>query len=211
MKRLLAKKVIACVALALSVQAGVTAFAAEYNSIDNSVSESQALGYKTVIITKGETFPATLTDADIVYADQAASAFDAAASFMLKGETVDDGTYLITLGNAQGVPKSITFTVSNKESAIDDVGFTPVGLELQEETDGTKLYKKGFIATVDDIKNYNIIKISNGTQTGILNTDNYFGAVLKDEEAGNYIVGIQIYNIPEEVKDNLSISFSAGE
>ena len=150
MKRSLMKKVIACLALALSVPAGATVFAAEYSSSNNSVAAPEAASYKTVLITKGDSFPSTLTDAVIVYADQAETAFDAAASFMLKGEAVEEGTYLITFGNDDGTTTNTTFTVSNEAPASEDVEFTAAG--DAEPQEGTDLYKKGFTATLDNFE-----------------------------------------------------------
>ena len=205
------KKLITCLALALSVSAGATVFAADYSSSDNSVAEPRAAGYKTVLITKGDSFPATLTDDDIVYADQAATPFDAAASFMLKGETSEAGTYLITFGNDAGTSTSMTFTVSNEDTTPADVVFTAAGsAELQEEADGTVLYKKGFSATLDNFEEYKTIKISNGTATGKLRIADYYDTP-ETTGSGSYIIGIQIYNIPDGVEDELSISFSADE
>ncbi len=211
MKKSMMKKTITCLALALFVSAGATVFAAEYNSGDNSVAESQASGYQTVLITKGDRFPETLTDDYIVYADQETTPFDAAASFMLKGEAIEAGTYLITFGNVAGESKCVTFVVSNEDPAPEDVVFDAAGdAELQEEKDGISLYKKGFKATLDNFEQYKTIKINNGTNTGTLRIADYYSTP-ETSGKGSYVIGVQIYNIPDDVKDILSISFSADE
>lgn len=97
------KKTIACLTLALAMSAGATALAApaaHYNNGEVVVTDAE--DYKTVLIKKGE---------EIVFVDQAANKFDAAAKFLMKSQDTVAGDYTIYLGG-NGEVKTAAMTIT---------------------------------------------------------------------------------------------------
>lgn len=175
------KKLISAILMMAAVSSSATAFAADVTySTDNSVSSTAAAGKSTVLVTKGTSTAAE----DIVYVNQADTAFEATTQFFLKN-SVEEGSYTITLGgNGEAVKK--TFNIGLSET-LGDIAMTSVG---HIEVDGK--YNIGYKATAPGEYNTLLVKKADGT---------YLGCTLDTTLTGgsDVVLGVQINGV-----DNLS-------
>ena len=173
------KKIIALVALAVSLMAGTAAFAADYTAENNAVTGVDASGYATVLIIKEGS-----TDiSDAVYVDQAQSesTLSEAASFLLKANPAD-GIYTLKLGGENVDRKASRFyigmPITDNDDRCDvsfiDNGSVSFGWE-EAELDG--------YSTI-------ILKLD----------DKVYGCDISTHIEGSANIGVVISGIPSEVK-----------
>lgn len=158
------KKILACMSLVFALSAGATALAAElntsqvYDSSNNTldVDLSGATDKNTVLITKkGDT-----TSDGIVFADQNDDTFSGVASFLLKGDSLDSGTYTVKMNNAAGTDLTTNeFTIS--DAPLSDMAITTEAFTYaKKDAQGKDVYDKGFKATNANIANIKYIAVT---------------------------------------------------
>ena len=193
------KKIIACMSLVFALSTGATALAAvdvidsgEYHSSNNSLSVagSGATNMNTVLITKD-------LDNDIVFADQNDSTFLGVTEFLLKGNSLDVGTYTVKMNTKDGGEATTkTFTIANNEP------LTELAINAEEfrypkkDYKGADVYDTGFKAEAVNLANIKFIAI---TSTLYGKTAYY---PLDSNVSGTVNVAIRVNNIP----DNDSVS-----
>ena len=183
------KKIIACMSLVFALSAGATALAVQldtsqvYDSSNNSlsVSGSGATNMNTVLITK---------DADILFADQNDDTFSGVTSFLLKGKSLDVGTYTVKMNTKDGGEPTVnTFTISDEpltDMAIDTQAFT----YAKKDAQGKDVYDIGFKAENANIKNIRYIAVTRrDNKTAYYD----FGSTIT---SGTANIAIRINNIP---------------
>ena len=210
------------------VLCGLNAFAAEtdqdvydvYFGSDNSVHfadyNSDVSKYTTVLIRKADTTGAN----GVVYVDQQSRGFSDAVNFMLK-DGVDDGTYTATFGNSNNDTKQINFVVGditatgekgtvkvdqdNKMKVVDE----PEKQEVEDSYVDAKegVYKKGFVydATLNQFNKFERLYLVSADGMTFYGGFELYDNTEKGERPeytgdGTVAFGIQIYNIPEEMK-----------
>lgn len=207
------------------VLCGMNVLAAEteqdaYFGSDNSVHfadyNSGVSEYTTVLIRKNNT-----TGADgVVYVDQRSNGFSDAVNFMLKADT-KAGDYTATFGNSNNGTKQINFVVGditatgekgtvtvdqdNKMKVVDEPVKQEVNDSYVDAEEG--VYKKGFVydATLTQFNKFKrlyLVSADGKTFYGGFNLYDESEKGKKPEYSGEGTVafGIQIYNIPEEMK-----------
>ena len=190
------KKIIACMSLVFALSTGATALAAvdvidsgEYHSSNNSlsVSGSGATNMNTVLITK---------DADILFADQNDDTFSGVTSFLLKGKSLDVGTYTVKMNTKDGGEATTkTFTIANNEP------LTELAINAEEfrypkkDYKGADVYDTGFKAEAVNLANINYIAITNETEGPSKGKTAYIR--LDSTVNGTVNVAIRVNNIPE--------------
>lgn len=217
------KKLFACIALALSISACATVFAAEnyyvdYNYDDtNSVTNPAAADYKTVLITKDG---AGVTSDSIVYVNQSESGFDSLTKFLLK-ENPAPGYYTATFGtdNAGIASTSYSFVIGNgvKIQTSDQMAF----IEEDEESDYTytdadnnTTYKRAYQLTTSlgKYQSYKSVKLVYNNSNAESEDDDFtvMGAYPKNmlfEEstlsgAGDIFLLVQFHGMTKDEYDN---------
>lgn len=180
------KSLICTMTLAAMLFSAATSYAATYDSEGDKVTTASAANKKAVIIVKGGTDTVPTGD-NIVYVNQANSAFDATTEFLIKNSDADmDGLYTVMLGGDNAVPVKEIFRIGMSEDAGDlrmtliegDTGFST-------NADGSKNY--GYKATAESGTAYqSVIVKCNGSYLGksIPNMTN-------DGEVGIQINGVQ--------------------
>ena len=192
------KKIIACMSLVFALSTGATALAAvdvidsgEYHSSNNSLSVagSGATNMNTVLITKD-------LDNDIVFADQNDSTFLGVTEFLLKGKSLDVGTYTVKMNTKDGGEATTkTFTIANNEP------LTELAINAEEfrypkkDYKGADVYDTGFKAEAVNLANINYIAITNETEGPSKGKTAYIR--LDSTVNGTVNVAIRVNNIPE--------------
>ena len=199
------KKILACMSLVFVLSAGATALAAEldtsqvYDSSENSlkVSLSGATEMNTILITKDG-----VSGSDgIVFADQNDDTFRGVTSFLLKGESLDPGTYTVKMNNAQGNGyEEKTFTVAEGAPDRVDVSTQAFKYEYFNEARNQYEYDAGFKVENRDLSNVRYIAITNVTKdkTVYIELDGTYQA--------NANVAIRINNIPKDVTVSVALT-----
>lgn len=187
------KKIIACMSLVFALSAGATALAVQldtsqvYDSSNNSlsVSGSGATNMNTVLITK---------DADILFADQNDDTFSGVTSFLLKGKSLDVGTYTVKMNTKDGGEATTnTFTIAPAASSNYEV--TGDAFTYHKTINGVDLYDTGFKAEAVNLANINYIAITNETEGPSKGKTAYIR--LDSTVNGTVNVAIRVNNIPE--------------
>ena len=187
------KKILACMSLVFALSTGATALAAvdvidsgEYHSSNNSLSVfgSGATNMNTVLITKD-------ADNDIVFADQNDSTFLGVTEFLLKGNSLDVGTYTVKMNKKNGgdaIVKTFTIADNTPQSTMD---ITTVAFKY----DKNGVYDTGFKAEAVNLANINYIAITNETEGPSKGKTAYIR--LDSTVNGTVNVAIRVNNIPE--------------
>ena len=192
------RKLAMILAASMVMSTGMAALAAdpEYIRDGNKVDVNADISnYSTVLITKGIE-PFSGDNSDIVYANQADSAFTASL-FMLKAGA-DDGDYRILLGNADGESTSMTFNISSEEPSPDAVEMDP----LDSESGEPGFINYAFTKEAVKLGQYDGIKIvvkdeNNVEKTGGFRLDDILKTHLSQDASVNF--GLQINNVPEGI------------
>lgn len=209
------KKILTGAILALTISAGITAFAdgtATYDQESNSVTDVAAEGYKTVLIAKTPEEGASVSGDDIVHVDQVTSGFGATIDFALK-TGAQAGNYTLTLGGGTGDAAKLSFVIG-AETTVADLKMTHVGSEERTNDEGEKVHSVGFTVENAEIKNYSSLKVTLANADETTTTLGYgletlLGTTLSG--AGEVSFGLQINNVPDgmQTDDKIAAYLSA--
>lgn len=182
------KKLTVLAVLLLAMTASGIAFAegitGEYDSQDNGVS-TDVSGYSTVIITKGTS---DISEENVVYINQADSAFDGTVQFLLKGESPDDGKYKITVGgNPNADTASKVFAIGVGTAAGD----VPMDKKAYIAAEGT-----GFIANNVKLNEFKSILVKTGGKVMQMNICDVLDTIITGEGVVN--IGVQLNGLTDE-------------
>ena len=202
-------KLIGCTAAAAAIFTVASGFAEANNSytpnydpaesrltVNSDGKSSTAIIYKADSVTDTE-----YSDSDVIYMGQASGGFGASVDFMLK-KAPADGLYIVSLGGS-GTP-DIGYLRIGGMSYENDTAAEPVNRDSYTEN-GETLYKKGFSLTSN--AEYRSLKlVENGNIIGgvSLDTPHITGE-------GSITYGIQIYAIPAQSVDALTVYLSEDE
>ena len=199
------KKLVLGIICSMALMCSATAFASEaaYDADAKSVStDANVSKYRTVIITKNVE---NVSDADIVYVNQANRGFDAGMDFMFS-QDVEAGEYKLTLGGSDDL-NVIPFTIG-AETKVEDEAMRYIG---SLEKDGA--YSVGFVAEEMILSGYNSIKVM-VTEDGENKVLGYsladlLGVSVNGEGAVSF--GLQIDGVPSgcHTEDVISVYLSA--
>jgi hypothetical protein len=202
------KKLLLVLAAVFALSAGTTAFATDpelvYNNEDNAnqVEINTFTGvsdYTTVIIAKGDPFPASVSSSDIVYINQFESnALSLMTNFLIKQDPAD-GVYTALFGNASGQNKTATFRIgsfSKTETEMDKLGVEPTGYGLN---------KVGFKLNAVSLEGYDVITVKIGDKMGGYNLSDVFGSINSTVN-----LALQIDNVPDEYVDSIKVYLGSG-
>ncbi|MDY3030705.1 MAG: hypothetical protein SOS24_02950 [Clostridia bacterium] len=184
------KKLLASLLAASLLAMGTAAFAATYDVDVNGANVPEASGAQTILITVGDkTAAAEITAKDIVYINQSDSdtGFGTAVKFLLKAG-ITAGTYTVRTNTE---PNGTTFTISTAE-ANGEKAMT--GLPLANSP-GTQAF------TMENVKisEYAYIVVTYNGYTLKYPLSKF--SILSGNLDTNIAFGLQITNVPENIKD----------
>ena len=213
MKRLAALAAILAMAAVQSVALADSDFTypAEYtggSSDSAKVGADDVAGYSTVLITKDE------PDGEIVYVNQADSAYSGAQNFLLKSNPAV-GKYKVLLGSGSNnaSPKETYFYVGVDSDEEGDLAMNR--LRNEESGAGTGTYNIAYYAMVPagNLNSYNSLKV--GYKEG--NSSPVYGGFDLSEGTwvptyytgnGNIYVIFQLNDVPNTIKDSVAVYLS---
>lgn len=190
------KKVLICMLSALTMLQCATAFAGEYDRVDNNVIVDESTN-KTVIIARNTGL--TMTDDDIVYVGQEDEGFFGASAIFELKESPAVGFYTIMLGGDNQEATTRTFFIGTEEYLEDNFADRIKLEELEgyaiESEDGTTVTKAYVSQSTIPLQQAKSIVVKYGTQSVCTE----FGTVTSG--SGDVMLAVKLVGIPKDTTD----------